>query len=134
MKTPKELEQASHDWVINNLVDKPTCIAAYLRNPPQYEPNPRVAYVAGYQAACEERFENNIKATYNDHKLKEAKETITKLKDRIRILSKALEQIQSIGLVAQDQKQIWDRDDQIFEHHGKVGPWAGFFPVKKNDV
>jgi hypothetical protein len=28
----------------------------------------------------------------------------------------------------------WKKDDQVFEHHGKVGPWAGFFPAKKDDV
>ena len=133
MKTPKELEQASHDWVVNNLVDKPTCIAAYLRNPPQYEPNPRVAYIAGYQAACEERFENNIKATYNDHKIKEAEETITKLKERLKLLSLEFSRIMETTEEVRDLFEYWKKDDLQFEHHGKVGPWAGFFPVKKDD-
>jgi len=133
MKTPKELEQASHDWVVNNLVDKPTCIAAYLRNPPQYEPNPRVAYVAGYQAACEDRFENNIKATYNEHKLVEANKTIEKLKERLKLLSVELSHFIGMANDVQSIVDGWKKDDQIFEHHDKVGPWAGFFPVKKND-
>lgn len=85
------------------------------------------SYIAGYTGAEQ----NGVRSNYNDHKLKEAEETIAKLKDRIRILSKALEQIQSIGLVVQEQKQIWGRDDQVFEHHYKVGPWAGWIPTKR---
>ncbi len=88
------------------------------------------SYIAGYTGAEQ----NGVRSNYNDHKLVEANKTIENLKERIRTLSKGLEQIQSIGLVMQEQRHVWGRQDLEFENHDKVGPWAGFFPVKKDDV
>jgi hypothetical protein len=94
----------------------------------------RKAFIAGYEAAKDQKFKDNVRATYNDHKLKEAEQTIAKLKERLKLLSLEFSRIMETTEEVRDLFDGWKKDDQVFEHHGKVGPWAGFFPVKKDDV
>jgi hypothetical protein len=100
-----------------------------------------MAFLAGYKAAeqngvrsnyDDHKFKDNVRATYNDHKLKEAEETIAKLKERLKLLSLEFSRIMETTEEVRDLFEYWKKDDLQFEHHGKVGPWAGFFPVNKD--
>jgi hypothetical protein len=92
------------------------------------------AFTEGYKAAEENRWAGSVKATYNEHKLKEAQETITKLKERLKLLSLEFSRIMETTEEVKDLFDGWKKTDLQFEHHDKVGPWAGLFPVKKDDV
>lgn len=133
-KTTEELEQEAHDWVVNNLSKSPPNIAAYLRNPPQYEPDPRKAYIAGYNAGNERKFQDVVKENYNERKLREVTAEVTKLKERIRTLCKANDQIRSIVIVVDEQRTSWQLSDNEFETHGKLGPYAGLFGRKDENT
>lgn len=87
------------------------------------------SYIAGYTGAEQ----NGVRSNYNDNKLKEAEETIAKLKERLKLLSLEFSRIMETTEEVRDLFDGWKKDDQVFENHGKVGPWAGFFSVKKND-
>jgi hypothetical protein len=92
----------------------------------------RKAFIAGYEAAKDQKFKDNVRATYNDHKLKEAEETITKLKERISVLSAEFNYLLEASDEVKSWFAQWKNDDQIFEHHSKVGPWAGWIPGNKD--
>jgi hypothetical protein len=91
------------------------------------------SFLAGYEAAKDYKFKDNVRSTYNDHKLKEAEETIKKLHGRLGELTLRFDNVSVILTEVESLCKQWHSDDQVFEHHSKVGPWAGFFPVKKND-
>jgi hypothetical protein len=88
------------------------------------------SYLAGYVGAEQ----NGLRSNYNDHKLKEAQETIVKLKERLKLLSLEFSRIMETTEEVKDLFDGWKKTDLQFEHHDKVGPWARFFPVKKDDV
>jgi hypothetical protein len=87
------------------------------------------AFMEGYKAADKQQFTAN----YNDHKLKEAEKTINKLHGRLGELTLRFDNVSVILEEVESLCRQWHSDDQVFEHHGKVSPWAGFFPVKKDD-
>jgi len=116
----KTVEEMANEWFWANLTQCPSVMM--LTDPPKYPPDPRDAFIAGYKAADKQTFRDN----YNDHKLKEAEETITKLKERLKLLSLEFCHIMETTEKVKDLFDGWKKD--------KVGPWVGFFPVKKDDV
>jgi len=121
----KTVEELAHEWV--NKSPRFSCTCDQCTNKMIHG-----AFTEGYKAAEENRWAGAVKTTYNEHKLKEAEGTIAKLKERLKLLSVEFSHIMETTEEIRDLFEGWKKDDLQFEHHDKVGPWAGFFRVDKD--
>jgi len=114
-KTPEELAKEYLDRIADSHSVKAAC---------------EKAFVAGYEAGNERKFRDVVKDNYNERKLEEVTSQVEKLKERIRTLCKANDQIRSIAIVIDEQRTSWLISDNEFEDHSKLGPYAGLFGRK----
>ena len=94
----------------------------------------RLAYIAGFETGNERKFQDVVKDNYNERKLREVMDKVAKLKERIRTLCKANDQIRSIAIVVDEQRTSWSLSDNELETHGKLGPYAGWFGRKDENT
>lgn len=94
----------------------------------------RLAYIAGFETGNERKFRDVVKDSYNERKLEEVTNQVKNLKERIRTLCKANDQIRSIAIVVDEQRTSWELSDNEFETHGKLGPYAGLFGRKDENT
>jgi len=94
----------------------------------------RLAYIAGFKTGNDRKFQDVVKDNYNERKLREVTDEVAKLKERIRTLCKANDQIRSIAIVVDEQQTSWNLSDRQFETVGKLGPYAGLFGSKDENT
>jgi len=92
------------------------------------------AFIAGYKAGNDRKFRDVVRDNYNERKLEEVTNQVENLKERIRTLCKANDQIRSIAVVVDEQRTSWQLSDNEFETHGKLGPYAGLFGRKNENT